>query len=165
MRPVRKWGIALTIAAVCVAGVLIAVNRVTAAQDRDKQDCLRQLQLDETAVRTGRDWTSEHIPGVGDYVDIHWQAEALGNPCSTAPGPTDWVYEGVLQLRDTDTPAFAAWPAAPPGLPPVRDALQAFVPAGVRWRHDGQFPQRVQKHNVDLYVDPDLAVAWFSIRD
>ncbi|MEV4516296.1 hypothetical protein AB0K00_45955 [Dactylosporangium sp. NPDC049525] len=162
----RTRTVVLTIAGVCVvalaAGVIVA-QRLEAAT-KDERDCTDQLQVDVSAVRTAREWTSEDIPGVGDYVEIHWQADTPGSPCSRAPGPTDWQYEGVLRLRDTDTAAFAAWPAAT-GAPSVRDALRSFVPAGVHWRHGGGFPQSVHGRVVDLYVDPDLAVAWFSLAD
>lgn len=79
------------------------------------------------------------------------------------PGPTDWQAEGVLRLRDTDTGAFAAWAVAT--VPPtVRDTLRPFVPEGVRWRHSADFPQAVQGGRVDLFVDPERAVAWFSFE-
>jgi hypothetical protein len=149
-------------AAALVAGAFVAVDRLTATADGAEQQCTAQVQASEAAVRTGRDWTSEDIPGIGDYVEIHWQGKTLGSPCSRVPGPTDWQAEGVLRLRDTDTGGFATWTAATV-TPKVRDALLPFVPDGVRWRHGGGFPQHVKGNQVDLYVDPDLAVAWFTV--
>jgi hypothetical protein len=148
-------------AAALVAAGIVAVDRLTAA-DGAEQQCTAQVQASEAAVRTGRDWTSEDIPGIGDYVEIHWQGKKLGSPCTRVPGPTDWQAEGILRLRDTDTGGFAGWTAATVA-PQVRDTLLPFVPAGVRWRHGGGFPQQVKGHQVDLFVDPDLAVAWFTV--
>lgn len=165
MGAVRTRSVLLTVAGLCaaaLAGGAIVVDRLNDAAAEDERTCTQQLQAELAAVRTTREWTSADIPGVGDYVEIHWQSDPPGNPCSRAPGPTDWVYEGVLRLRDTDTGAFAGWAPAT-DTPLVRDALRPFVPEGVRWRHGGGYPQRVNGRDVDLYVDPDLAVAWFVL--
>ncbi|WP_326999842.1 hypothetical protein OHA72_32495 [Dactylosporangium sp. NBC_01737] len=162
----RTRSVVLVIALACaalVAGTVIAVDQFTAEADNTEQECTAALQADQAKVRTTRDWTSKDIPGIGDYVEIHWQGEKLGSPCSRVPGPTDWQAEGVLRLRDTDTGAFAAWAVAT--VPPtVRDTLRPFVPEGVRWRHSADFPQAVQGGRVDLFVDPERAVAWFSFE-
>lgn len=161
----RTWGVVLTATGVCAALLTagaVAVHRLTAAADHDDRACTQQAQAEAAALRTGRDWTAEDIPGIGDYLEIHWQAGTLGVACSRAPGPTDWRAEGVVRLRDTDAAGFAGWPAAT-GTPPVRDTLRPFVPDGVRWRHGGGFPRQQKGRDVDLYVDPDRAVAWFTI--
>ncbi|MDG6105078.1 hypothetical protein [Dactylosporangium aurantiacum] len=148
--------------AAALAAGMVAVDRLAAAADREDRTCTQQAQADAAAIRTGRDWTADDVPGIGDYVEIHWQAGTLGVPCSRAPGPTDWRAEGVLRLRDTDAAAFAAWPAAT-GAPPVRDTLRPFLPEAVRWRHGGDFPRQHKGRTVDLYADPDRAVAWFTV--
>lgn len=167
MSAVPTRSVLLTVAGLCAAALIAGVIVVNRLGDDDAQagnSCDEQVEADATGVHTTRDWTSTDIPGVGDYVEIHWQADPDGNPCGRAPGPTDWAYEGVLRLRDTDidTGAFAAWPPAT-DTPLVRPALRPFVPEGARWRHGGGYPQRVKGRNVDLYVDPDHAVAWFIL--
>ncbi len=168
MLAVRTRNVLLTVAglvAVALVAGSIVVDRLGDDDAQDARTCDQPAQTDPTAVRTTREWTSADIPGVGDYVEIHWQSDSPGGAdCSRVPGPTDWEYEGVLRLRDTDvdTGAFAAWPPAT-DTPLVRPALKQFVPEGVRWRHGGGYPQRVKNRNVDLYVDPDHAVAWFIL--
>src|SRR6185503_3604845 len=115
-------------------------------------DCAAQLAEDQAKVRTNREWTEQDLPGLGGYTAVHWQARAAGNPCSRAPGPTDWRYQGVLLLTREDAGELAGrfdWRevAASPS-PDLLDApaemwpaLVPFVPDGVRWLHSDEYAQ------------------------
>ena len=97
------------------------------------------------------------LAALGEYVEIHWQARALGDPCSRAPGPTDWSYQGVVKLRPEDARALAAQPGWQPATPEIWPALDEFAPPAADWqRADGdQAPT--------IYLDAASAVALFAI--
>jgi hypothetical protein len=113
--------------------------------------CADQLKADEAKVQTTRWDPANDLPDLGQYLAIHWQARALGNPCSQAPGPTDWMYEGVVQLRPEDARSLAgkyewqvvtgATSLVSPG-PQVWPALASFVTADVRWMHSAHTTTR-----------------------
>jgi hypothetical protein len=118
-------------------------------------DCRAKLEASAAVVRTDHHWTDQHVPGIGNYVDIHWQARALGNPCSRAPGPTDWQYQGLVQLAAPDAAALAKsrdW--QPSAAPPAWPALAALIPAGTTW-----------SRAADVYFEPNRALLLFTLTD
>ncbi len=134
--------------------------------------CADQLKVDEAKVRTTRWEDPGDLPALGQYLTIHWQAKALGDPCSRMPGPTDWMYQGIVHLRPSDARSLASgydWQdlassAAPE--PQVWPALAPFVPANAHWLHsdtyDNAEPQSRWRH---LYLDPERAIALFVLND
>jgi hypothetical protein len=115
----------------------------------------------EPQVRTDHRWTDKDVPGIGDYREIHWQARALGNPCSRVPGPTDWQYQALVQLTPNDAAALAkagVW--QPSAAPPAWPALAALIPAGTSWQH-----REEPKGQAELYLDPAHALAFFTLAD
>jgi hypothetical protein len=181
----RGWpGIAIgaAVAAVSVA-VVVGVAVVVAGWTRDSAGpgCPAALQSDEAKVRTDR-WPvlTDELPGIGDFVDIHWQLRAAGDPCSRAPGPTDWRYEGVLRLRPEDARALGAgydWQPVPASASPgtsgfdtpdlMWPALVPFVAPGARWLHSATYAGThfQQSKSGDLYLDEANSQAFFVLLD
>jgi hypothetical protein len=156
--------------AVVAAGVtLLAVAACTSSG----KSCADNVAAGEAKVRTTTWEDAADLPGLGEYTEIHWQVDALGNPCSRAPGPTDWAYQGVVRLRPDDARALAAayeWqPIAvdPPDNPvEVWPALATYVPADAGWlRSDAydELPPQIKWRR--LYFDPDRGVALFVLND
>ncbi|MGA5308387.1 hypothetical protein [Micromonospora taraxaci] len=134
--------------------VLLAVVGCVTAVVVETRGCQESLKADEAEVRVSRWESPEDLPNIGEYSEIHWQARALGNPCSLVPGPTDWEYQGVAVLRPQDArtlaeqfefvPFSADKPAellhsrtpadAWPGLVP-------FLPAESRWLHSQAYDE------------------------
>jgi hypothetical protein len=119
--------------------------------------CAEQKAADEAAVRATRWDPPAQLADLGEYVEIHWQARALGDPCSRAPGPTDWSYQGVVKLRPEDARALAARPGWQPATPEIWPALAEFAPPGASWQRadGGQAPT--------IYLDAANSVALFAI--
>ncbi|WP_146766154.1 hypothetical protein [Micromonospora saelicesensis] len=133
--------------AAAVGLLLVMVGCDTAAVD-ETRGCQEQRQADEAKVRVSRWESPEDLPHVGEYSEIHWQARALGNPCSRVPGPTDWEYQGVIVLPPEDAHRLAEQFAFVPfaSIDPaellhshtptdVRPDLVPFLPNKPRWLH------------------------------
>ncbi|MFY1620256.1 hypothetical protein [Micromonospora sp. WMMD736] len=128
--------------------VLLAVAGCDTAAVDGTRACEEQRKADEAKVRVDRWEPPEDLPFVGDYSEVHWQARALGNPCSRMPGPTDWEYQGVIVLRPEDAkrmaerfefvpftsvdPAELTSSHAPAD---VRPDLVPFLPPEPQWLH------------------------------
>jgi hypothetical protein len=168
--------------ALLVAGLVavgFAIASLTGLELTSRATCNRSMEADEAKVRTDRWEPADDIPGLGEYVEIHWQLRAAGDPCSRGPGPTDWQYQGIIHLRPNDAQALAArydWqPLAPSPSPGVDDldtpaqvwpSLEPFVPAGARSLHNDSYDeQRPQVHWRRVYLDQDRAVAFFALYD
>jgi hypothetical protein len=174
--PVGKkgWIVAIVVAIAAVAG---AAWLTIAAVDPHPSSlpCADQLKVDESKVHTTRWDPATDLPDLGEYFEIHWQAHAVGNPCLRAPGPTDWMYEGVVQLRPDTVRALAGkyeWHSVTdvaslgPDGPQVWQALASFVTTGTRWMHSDAYDQApLQSRWRHLYLDPDHAVAMFVLHD
>ncbi|MET8257986.1 hypothetical protein [Micromonospora sp. NPDC005205] len=107
-RPVLVVASVTVATMVLVAGGCVAAGILAVRDDpADMRSCQKSLQVAEAKVRTDRWDPPEEMPDLGDYLEIHWQVRAGGNPCSRAPGPTDWEYQGVIKLRPEDTRALA----------------------------------------------------------
>jgi hypothetical protein len=167
-----------------VVGIVVAIGVVAGAAwltiavvdpHPSRLACADQLKVDESKVRTTRWDPDTDLPDLGLYLDMHWQARALGNPCSRAPGPTDWMYQGVVQLGPEAARSLAGkyeWqavtgvPSSAPSEPQVWPALASFVMADAHWMHSDAYdavpPQSRWRH---LYLDPDHAVALFVLQD
>src|SRR5690348_4936376 len=158
-------GLLWNLVAVVLIMVTLAVAACRSATDAPATDavsaCASRLAADEARVRTDHRWTDTDVPGIGNYQDIHWQARALGNPCSRAPGPTDWQYQALVRLTPADASALAkAGQWQPSAAPPAWPALAALIPAGTTWLHrdhSGEQPE--------LYLDPAEALAFFTMLD
>ncbi|WP_346534481.1 hypothetical protein [Micromonospora sp. DPT] len=153
----------LVLLAAC-GGVAWLVGEEVAAD----RACPDQFAADKARIRTERGFPAEQVPGLGDFLDVHWQVDTEANPCSRVPGPTDWRYQGVVRLRPADARALTAaytWEAA--GTEPaVWPGLSAYVPAGVRWRHSTRYDESAAgSRHIELHLDPDRAVALFHLWD
>ncbi|MGN9893967.1 hypothetical protein [Micromonospora sp. L31] len=154
---------ALALLAAC-GGVAWLVGGEVAAD----RTCPDQLAADTAEIRTDRGFPAENVPGLGDFLDVHWQVDTEANPCSRGPGPTDWVYQGVVRLRPADARALAAaYPWEPATAEPaVWPGLSPYLPAGVRWRHSAAYDESAAgSRHLELHLDPDRAVALFRLWD
>lgn len=163
-----------------VAGVALAV--VVGRRTSAFASCSETLRADEAKVRTDR-WPqlTDDLPGVGEYVEIHWQTRAVGNPCSRVPGPTDWHYQGLVRLRAEDAHALAkGYDWQPMSVSPspgtyqfdtptqMWPALVPFAPAETRWLHSQSYASAQSfEHGRwgDLYFDPANGMAFFVLLD
>jgi len=163
--------------------VTVAVSGCAHAEGDPTADCRAQLAAAEAKVRTDHAWSELDLPGVGDYTSAHWQLRALGDPCSRAPGPDDWSYQGVLALQQDDAAVLAGrfpWrpvPATPGAVSPGANgldtparmwpALVPFVPNGVRWMHSEEYAetQSFGGRQGDVYLDTKFAVVFFVLSD
>lgn len=130
--------------------------------------CPDQLAADKARIRTERGFPAEQVPGLGEFLDVHWQVGTPANPCSRVPGPTDWRYQGVVRLRPADARALAAaYPWEPVATEPALwPGLSPYVPAGVRWRQSVRYDEGYAgTRHLRLHLDPDRAVALFHLRD
>jgi hypothetical protein len=118
--------------------------------------CAAQKAADEAKIHTTRWDPPGQLADLGEYLEIHWQARALGDPCSPAPGPTDWTYQGVVKLRPDDARTLAAKPGWQPATPEVWPALVEFVPAVATW-------QRGSGGGPAIYLDATSATALFTL--
>ena len=134
--------------------------------------CAEQVEQNEAAVRTNHHLDNDDLPGVGDYVEVHWQIRAAGDPCSRVIGPTELRYQDVIVMREADAAALkAAWDwqpvvgstpftthqilATPSGIWP---ALAGFLPKGARWTHSGAYDEAGKATQWrDVYFDLDHA--------
>jgi hypothetical protein len=159
------WNLALVTVTLVVAACRSAGDAPHRAPVTDAASaCASRLAADEAQVRTDHRWTDQDVPGIGDYREIHWQARALGNPCSRVPGPTDWQYQALVRLTPADAAALAktgAW--QPSAGPPAWPALAALIPAGTSWQL-GLFP-KAAREVPELYLDPAQALAFFTLAD
>jgi len=156
-----KWflafGVTFTLVVAACAGAVFWLDRDA---DRDQATCTSQVQGFEQTVQDSRKWTEKEIPGIGDYLEVHWLGKPGSDPCSRAPGPTDWYYQGFARLRPQDATALQAakeWkPQAPeqiwPGLLPYAPA----TPQWLRARNDTNF-------RGDLHLDPATGTLFFSL--
>jgi hypothetical protein len=153
-----------------------------AVSNGDRNACQDKVDASESKLRTERRWTDRDVPGIGNYRKVHWQVRVLGDPCSRAPGPTDYEYQGIVSLRPADAAALAEnydWepvataaanaPTDPEqasdldGMPP---ALAEVVPVGVRWQFSSQYAEKVAglAEAPRLYLDPEHSVAFFTLH-
>ena len=137
--------------------VLAALGACTEPAAEKPAACAEQKAADEAKVRTTRWDPPAQLAALGEYVEIHWQARALGDPCSRAPGPTDWSYQGVVKLRPEDARSLAATPGWQPATPEIWPALAGFAPPAANWQRadGGQGPT--------IYLDVTNASAVFTI--
>jgi hypothetical protein len=133
---------------IVVAGATLLAGCTGPVEAERPSACQASLQAGEAKVRTERWDPPAELPDLGEYAEIHWQVRAAGEPCGRAPGPTDWLYQGVVQLRPVDAQKLAAqyeWSAVAASPDPndldgpaqMWDALKPFVPAGRRSRRSG----------------------------
>lgn len=159
----------------CVAAAILSVS-----DDPDEVSaCQESVHAGEAKVRTDRWDSPEEMPDLGDYPEIHWQVRALGNPCTRAPGPTDWAYQGVVKLRPEDARRLAeryefvpyasvnldelphssspadAWPALVP-----------FLPTESRWLHSRLYNEGNPSTRWRVaFLDVEYQTLFFMLND
>ncbi|HZM75326.1 MAG TPA: hypothetical protein VFC19_06345 [Candidatus Limnocylindrales bacterium] len=158
-----KWllafGVTSTLIAAACAGAVFWLDRDA---DRTEANCSSQVQAFEQTVQVSRKWTEKEIPGIGDYLDIHWLGKPASDPCSRAPGPTDWYYQGFVRLRPQDATALRAakeWkPQAPEQIWPD---LMPYAPANPQWLRTSIDTL----YHGAIHLDPGTGTLFFSLVD
>ncbi|MEH1129688.1 hypothetical protein [Micromonospora sp. CPCC 206061] len=150
--------------AAVVQALLLAVGATACGFD----SCADDVADAEAEVHTDHRWTEEDVPGIGQYVEVHWQTRARGNPCSRAPGPTDWHYQGVARMRADEAQALLKayeWTATSPAK--MWPALQSLVPADAQWLHSEGYAKAhdTPASGSEIYLSPDNALVYFTLRD
>ncbi|MGB2570987.1 hypothetical protein ACPFP2_21415 [Micromonospora citrea] len=157
----------------CVAAAILSVR----GDSDEVSACRESVQAGEAKVRTDRWNPPEEIPGLGDYPEIHWQVRALGDPCTRAPGPTDWAYQGVVRLRSEDARRLAKRyefvPYTSVGQPPHPDspadawpALVPFLPTQAHWLHSAQYDEENPSTRWRAaFLDVEHQTLFFVLRD
>ncbi|MGW3783440.1 hypothetical protein ACWD5Z_02565 [Micromonospora chokoriensis] len=157
--------------------VLLAVVGCITAVVVETRGCQERRQADEAKVRVSRWESPEDLPHIGAYSEIHWQARALGNPCSLVPGPTDWDYQGVAVLRPQDAralaeqfefvpfaadkPAELLHPRTPANVWP---GLVPFLPTEPRWLHSKAYDETLSSSGGrGVFLDVDHQTLLFML--
>lgn len=156
-----KWFLAIGVAlALVTAACAGSVLWLAYDAERTERSCTEQWQAFEKTVQDSRKWTDQEIPGIGDYMKVHWLGKAASNPCSRVPGPTDWSYQGFAQLRPQDAKDLQAgntWqPQAPAEIWPE---LLPFAPTNAQWLHTVNHTD----YNGDLYLDQGTGTLFFAL--
>lgn len=162
-----------------VVGCVKAGFLLTGDDPADAGACQESVNTAEAKVRTDRWDPPEEMPDLGAYPEIHWQVRALGNPCSRGPGPTDWVYQGVVKLRPEDArrlaeryefvPYAAVNPAElPPSSSPADawPALVPFLPSEPRWLYSTSYNEADPSPRWRVaFLDVEHQTAFFMLTD
>ncbi|MEU1250605.1 hypothetical protein ACWD8I_23070 [Micromonospora arida] len=166
-------------AVLAAAVALLLVAGCDAAAVDETRGCQEQRQADEAKLRVSRWGPPEDPPHVGEYSEVHWQARALGDPCSRVPGPTDWEYQGVIALRPQDAHrlaeqfAFVPFPSIDPAElghshtpTDVRPDLVPFLPAKPRWLHSEIYNETLPSpRRRVVFVDLEHRTLLFMLND
>ncbi|MER6754155.1 hypothetical protein ABT235_08260 [Micromonospora echinofusca] len=166
---------ALLLVVVGCAGVAI----LTVSDDPDETPaCRDSVRAEEAKVRTDRWAPPEDLPDLGDYPEIHWQLRASGDPCSRAPGPTDWAYQGVVRLRPADARTlaqrygFVPYAPAEPDQPPLTSPADAWpalaprLPAAPRWLHSRAYDEANPATRWrTAFLDVEHRTLFFTLHD
>ncbi|GAA4589710.1 hypothetical protein BJY16_008987 [Actinoplanes octamycinicus] len=169
-----RRGVQVTIGLTVLA--LIACGIPLAWQKRNVAGCQTEVDAALEHVYTARRWTETDLPGIGDYLEVHYHLTEAGLPCEErGPEEGDWGYQGVLRLRPADGAALAAaYDWAPlqgqdfrygtpaqmwPGLAP-------FVPADPGWLHSDKYARlkSTGEKRGDLFLSADHSTAYFVLH-
>lgn len=156
-----KWflafGVTFTLAIAACAAAVVWLDRDAA---HTEADCTSQTEAFSKTVQDSRKWTEKEIPGIGEYLEIHWLGKPASDPCSRAPGPTDWYYQGFVRLRPPDAAVLQTakdWkPQAPEEIWP---GLRPFAPASPQWMRSGN----ETVYSGLVYLDATTATLFFSV--
>lgn len=149
---------------IAIVGLALAACAPTGSPGSSRPADATCVIVTPEPVRDDHRFTDQDVPGIGDYLELHWFARALGDPCSRAPGPTDVQYFGLAQLRPASVSALSTtyhWsPSLPPQLPP---ALASSLPADLEWQHSGDYPTTAAGRTVTLSFEPAHALVYFVL--
>ncbi len=161
-----------------VVGCVGAVIRAVGHEPGDTPGCRESVRAEEAKVHTKRWDPPGELPGLGDYLEIHWQLRASGDPCSRAPGPTDWAYQGVVRLRPADARTlaqrydFVPYAPAEPDQAPLASpadawpALAPILPAAPRWLHSRAYDEATPStRGRTAFLDVEHLTFFFTLHD
>ncbi|SCG39915.1 hypothetical protein [Micromonospora coxensis] len=170
--PVPVTVLGASLALLIVVGCVAAAIRYVGDDTDETSACRESVQAGEAKVRTERWDPPEELPGVGDYPEIRWQVRAMGDPCTRAPGPTEWAYQGVVTLRPQDARrlaqryGFAAHLPPSPGPADAWPALVPFLPAQPRWLHSTVYDEASPSTRWRVaFLDVERRTLFFVLRD
>ncbi|KUL27127.1 hypothetical protein ADL15_36115 [Actinoplanes awajinensis subsp. mycoplanecinus] len=169
-----KRGVQVSIGLTVLA--LLACGLPLAWQQKSDESCDTSVDGANETVYTAHRWTEDQLPGIGDYLEVHYHVTVLGTPCDrNVPGPTDMRYEGLIRLRPADADELAGeydWKPLPSGATftfgtpdDMWPRLAPFAPAGTTWLHSEQYAQTTSTGPLpgDLFLSADRATAYFLL--
>jgi hypothetical protein len=155
---------------------LLACGLPMALQDRQETGCEAEVADANQTVYTAHRWTEADLPGIGDYLEVHYHVTIAGTPCDRGlPAPTDKSYEGLIRLRPADAGKLAAahdWAPVVPGDEFAYGApagmwaeLGPFAPAGPGWLHSTSYARLKSTGPLrgDLFLSTDRSTAYFVL--
>lgn len=174
----RGLGLTTVVLALAACGPFDGSPGGGANADADA-DCAAKAKASAAAVHTDHRFTDQQVPGIGTYLDIHWQVRALGNPCSRLPGPTDWQYQALVQLAAPDATSLVkshGW--TPSAAPAAWPALAALIPAGAAWTAPAApaaatdqtmatptMAAQTMAAQTTVYFEPNRGLVFFTLTD
>ncbi|MEU8165793.1 hypothetical protein AB0B97_04675 [Micromonospora sp. NPDC049004] len=161
------------VAIVCAGAGFLLVQKDAA----DRRACQESVNASQAKVRTDAWDPPADLPGVGTDPEIHWQVRPLSNPCSFGPGPTDWAYQGVVNLRPEDARVladqydFVPYATLDPDELPLSNspadvwpALASYLPDKPRWQYSSSYS--VGSHVAELsavFLDVEHHTLFFHL--
>ncbi|BFU46692.1 hypothetical protein KRMM14A1004_49290 [Krasilnikovia sp. MM14-A1004] len=167
-------------AALVVIGGVAAFGRwLGAAERQEAAACQQSVHEAEGKLRTDRWDPPSDLPDLGNYPEIHWQAHSLGCPCSRAPGPTDFAYQGVVRLKSDDAarltkqfefvPFESLDPASLVNLSTPAEVwpeLRPHLPSDARWLYSESYDEAGSSPRWrSAFLDLDHQTLLFMLND
>jgi hypothetical protein len=156
--------------------VLITCGLPLAFQEKNVNACETEVAAAKEHVYTAKRWTEADLPGIGDYLEVHYHLTEAGAPCTRGvPGPDDWGFQGLIRLRPEDAEKLAAaydWvPLAGQELgfgspAEMWPGLAPFAPVGAGWSHSAEYARlkSTGAKRGDMFLSADRSTAYFILH-
>jgi predicted small secreted protein len=161
--------VALAVASVLLAGCgnenrSAGAASSSAGESRDDADW-----KSDQGIRRDKELVKKYFPELGDFDDVVWKGEILGDARSVMPGPSDIQVSGVVRLADADATKLRQdyiWQAEP-GTPVVLSDVRSYVPKSAQWQTSMGFTTAVTegRYSARFYADFDQKVIVFDARN
>lgn len=99
----------------------------------------------EHGVRRDAKVVRQYFPELGDFEEVVWTGELLGDARSAVPGPSDFRISGMVRLSASDTRRLRSeytWQNGP-GRPDVLAGIRARLPGRADWKTSDEFTASV----------------------
>ncbi|GGW85257.1 hypothetical protein GCM10010297_02490 [Streptomyces malachitofuscus] len=120
-------------------------------------------------VRRDAKVVRQYFPELGDFEEVVWTGELLGDARSAVPGPSDFRVSGVIRLTSSDTRRLRseyAWQNGP-GRPDVLAGIRPHLPGQAAWRTSDEFTATVTegRYTGSFHVDFQKHTLVFDARN